>query len=130
MYTAKLKDRVIENGVVRWVVEFTNGTDTFTDSFKVSKYADLQRQVTSRLVDLNFVDTFTIDGVIDSIVNTPVVQTPEQIAEEKWLKQYYKWLKIKTTLIDTGILTGNETKVANLKAKVQADYLPAYIDNL
>lgn len=130
MYTAKLKNRLIEGGRIRWVVEFTNGSDTFSESFKVSKYADLQRQVTSRLVDLNFVDTFTIDGVIDVVATPSVVQTPEQVAEEKWLKQYYKWLKIKTTLIDTGILTGNETKVASLKAKVQSDYLPAYIDNL
>lgn len=130
MYTAKLINRVKENGVVRWIVEFSNGTDTFTDSFKVNKYVDLRKQVTNRLNDLNFVDTFTLDAPIDLLVDTPVVQTPEQIAEDKWVRQYYKWLKIKTTLIDTGILTGNETKIANLKAKVQSDYLPAYIDNL
>lgn len=130
MYTATLKNRLVEGGKIRWVVEFTNGTDTFKDSFHANKYTEVQRQVTSRLVDLNFVDTFTIDGVIDVVATPSVVQTPERVAEEKWLKQYYKWLKIKTTLIDTGILTGNETKVANLKAKVQSDYLPAYIDNL
>jgi len=130
MYTAKLINRVKENGVVRWIVEFSNGTDTFTDSFKVNKYVDLRKQVTNRLNDLNFVDTFTLDAPIDLLVDTPVVQTPEQIAEDKWLKQYYKWVKIKTTLIDTGILTGNETKIADLKAKVQSDYLPAYINNL
>lgn len=130
MYTATLINRVKENGVVRWIVEFSNGTDTFTDSFKVNKYVDLRKQVTNRLNDLNFVDTFTLNAPIDLLVDTPVVQTPEQIAEDKWVRQYYKWLKIKTTLIDTGILTGNETKIANLKAKVQSDYLPAYIDNL
>lgn len=130
MYTAKLKDRVVESGVIRWVIEFTNGNDTFTDSFKVNKYQELRRQVTNRLADLNFADTFIIDSNIDVLVDTPIVQTPEQIAEDKWLRQYYKWVKIKTTLIDTGILTGNETKIANLKAKVQSDYLPAYIDNL
>ena len=49
MYTATLKNRLIEGGKIRWVVEFTNGSDSWTESFNVNKYTDLQPRVAYRL---------------------------------------------------------------------------------
>lgn len=134
MYTAKIHDKSFDAGVLRVQVEFTNGTESLFESCVPQDEGGLKYWIKSRLDQLNFatvIDTkYSVGTTVD--VSTPVeqapVQTAEEIAAEKWLKKYYKWVKIKTTLIDTGILTGNETAVAALKGKVQSDYLPAYLD--
>ena len=134
MYTAKIFDKSFNAGVLRVQVEFTNGVDSIFESCLPQDEVGLKYWVKSRLTQLNFsgeVDSkFPVGSTVD--VSTPVVESPiltqEQIAEKEWVKNYYKWLKIKTTLIDTGILTGNETKLVQLKAKVTSDFLPAYLD--
>ncbi len=130
MYTAKLITRDMDQGRYKWTVEFTDGSKTWTEFFYDGKYEQVRNRVAYKLKELNEVDTFTEGQTIDPIVNTPVIQTPEEIARDKWLQIYTKWVRIKTTLIDTGILTGNETKLTQLKAKVQSDFIPAYIDNI
>lgn len=136
MYTAKIFDKSLVNGILRVQVEFNNGVESIFDSCTPSDEFGLKFWIKSRLTQLNsapVIDaTFPNGQVVDvsDPIVVPVVQTPEEIAADKWMKQYTKWVKSKTTLIDTGILTGNETKVAALKAKVQADYLPAYLDNI
>ena len=136
MYTAKIENKSLDNGIYRVVVSFTDGVTVINDSCSPSDEFGLKFWIKSRLTQLNsapVIDaTFPNGQVVDvsDPVVVPIVQTPEEIAADKWMKQYTKWVKIKTTLIDTGILTGNETKVGALKAKVQADYLPAYLDNI
>lgn len=136
MFTAKIENKSLDNGVYRVVVSFTDGVTIINDSCSPQDEGGLKFWIKSRLAQLNSAPSIDVSfpngqivDVSDPIV-VPVVQTPEEIAQDKWLKQYMKWIKIKTTLIDTGILTGNETKVVALKAKVQADYLPIYLDLL
>lgn len=134
MYTAKIFDKSFDAGVLRVQVEFTNGTESIFESCVPQDENGLKFWVKSRLAQLNFageVDSkFPTGATVD--VSTPVVVPPtptaEEIARDAWLKNYYKWIKIKSTLIDTGILTGSETKLVQLKAKVTSDFLPAYLD--
>lgn len=134
MYTAKIFDKSFDAGVLRVQVEFTNGTNSIFESCVPQDENGLKYWVKGRLAQLNFsaeVDTkFPKGGVVDVSEKTvtPPVLTAAEIAQAEWLKNYTKWTKIKTTLIDTGILTGNETKLANLKAKVTSDFIPAYLD--
>jgi hypothetical protein len=134
MYTAKINRKDIVPQGIRVFVDFTDGATTLSESCIPQNEDGLKFWVKSRLETLNSIEpisTTYADGVEVDVSDKPqveVVLTPEQIAEAKWLKQYTKWVKIKTTLIDTGILTGDETKVAALKAKVQEDYLPVYLD--
>ncbi len=134
MYTAKIFDKSFDAGVLRVQVEFTNGKESIFESIVPQDENGLKYWVKGRLAQLNFageVETkFPVGSTVD--VSTPVVTpptpTPAEIAQEAWLVNYRKWTKIKTTLIDTGVLTGNETKLATLKAKVQSDFIPAYLD--
>lgn len=134
MYTAKIFDKSFDAGVLRVQVEFSNGVTTIHESCVPQDETGLKYWVKGKLDQLNFaavVDTnYAVGTTVD--VSTPVVVAPvktaAEIAQDAWLINYRKWTKIKTTLIDTGILTGNETKLAQLKAKVTSDFLPAYLD--
>lgn len=134
MYIATIKNKGLVDGRLRVQVEFSNGANTpILDFCDPSDENGLKYWVRGRLSQLNFsteVDSKYPDGTeiktSDQVVNpTP---TEEEIARAEWFKNYMKWTKIKTTLIDTGVLTGNETKLATLKAKVQSDFIPAYLD--
>lgn len=125
MYTATLKDRLIEGGKIRWVVEFTNGTDVFSESFNLNTYSDVEKRVSSRLSELNFVDTFTIGGTIEQIE----VVTPTKVETDKevWMKDYQILQKV-NELINNGIDISTFDEVIALKNKVAANFKPEYIN--
>lgn len=134
MFTAKINRKDYVDGVVRVFVNFTDGTDTYTeacipqneDGFKQWVKARLTAFNSSDEIETEYLDGATVD-VSDEIV-TPPVLTAVEIARNVWLGKYRKYVKIKTTLIDTGILTGNEAPVLALKNSVTNDLLPAYLD--
>lgn len=136
MYTAKIFDKSFTAGVLRVQVEFTNGTESIFESCVPGGEEGLKYWIKGRLDQLNFAvvadSKFPTGANVD--VSTPVVVPPtptaSEIARDAWLKNYRTWVKVKETLIDTGILTGNETKLVTLKAKVMSDFLPAYVDLL
>ena len=129
MYTATLKNRLIEGGRIRWVVEFSNGTDTITDSFNERKYQDLQKSVARRLAELNFVDTFTIDGVIDPTLPPEVPPTQAEIDRNQWLMD---WRKLETAnkLVQAGVIADTLPAYVTFKNKVIADFKVGYINYL
>lgn len=133
MYTAKIHDKSFEAGVLRVQVEFTNGTESIFESCVPQDEGGLKCWIKGRLDQLNFAATidskYAVGSIVDvSITQTTSTKTQAEIDRDAWVLLYQKWLRVKTGLIDTGILTGNETKVVNLKAKVQSDFLPAYVD--
>lgn len=135
MYTAKIKSKEFVNGALKVTVDYSDGVTTVTESCIPQDFDGLKFWVKSRLTTFNSgkeIDTaYATDDVIDT---TPVVETrtptKKEIDRENWLGNYYKWLKVKTTLIDTGVLTGNETKAVALLNKVKTDFLPEYIDSI
>lgn len=129
MYTATLKNRVIEGGVIRWVVEFTNGTDTFTDSFKVNKYVDLQPQVARRLAELNFADFFVLDSVIDSTLPVATQPTQAEIDRSTWLNDF-RILQRANELIEQGVIVNTLPAYVAHKNKVATNFKVSYINYL
>lgn len=132
MYTAKIHDKSFDAGVLRVQVEFTDGTTSLFESCIPQDEGGLKYWIKGRLDQLNFASTSDVKYAVGSTVDlseTPVVQkTQAEINRDNWVLLYQRWLRVKTGLIDTGILTGNEAKVVALKAKVQSDFLPAYVD--
>lgn len=134
MYTAKvIRKDVVPQGT-RVFVDFIDGATVLSETCIPQNVDGLKYWIKSRLETLNSapaIESAFPDGVdadVSDPVVTPPTPTPEEIARKDWLADYYKWIKVKTTLIDTGILTGNETKVLQLKTKVQNNFLPAYLD--
>lgn len=127
MYTAKIKSKTPENGLVLVEVEFTNGATTVTESIKPASYENLKDMVRSRLNALN--SAAEIDArPIDEVIVTTTIQTQAEIDRDAWLKDYRTWVKVKTQLIDTNILIGNETAVVALQTKVKNGFKAAYLD--
>jgi len=129
MYTATLKNRLIEGGKIRWVVEFTNGTDTWTESFNVNKYSDLQPRVAYRLAELNYVDTFTIDGVVDPTIPEVVQPTQAEIDRSQWLRDW-EILKRANELIAQGVIVNTLPVYVAHKNKVSTNFKVEYVNYL
>jgi hypothetical protein len=134
MYTATLKDKQPSGAAIRYTVEFSDGTNTVEESCIPQDLAGFKFWVKSRLAVFNAKDeiAYTLGQAID--VTEPEVIPPNPTQAEidlaEWLDDYRKYVKVKTTLVDTGILTGNETQVVALKTKVQTNFKPAYLTSL
>ncbi len=137
MYTATVQSKTVEaNGVIAVNVIFTDGTNNIPETVRPSDMDGFKYWVKSRLTALNAVpvlqttlaDGATVD-VSDPVVVPPTL-TQAQIDLNTWLGDYAKWIKIKTTLIDTGILTGSEAPVVALKTKVQTNFKASYLNSI
>lgn len=134
MYTAKIQRKDYINGAIRVFVEFTNGTEIYTESCIPQDENGFKHWVKSRLdtlnsasiIETNYLDGSTID--ISDSVPISIELTVEEIARNEWIENYRKWLKVKETLIDTGVITASNPKAAALLAKVKTDLKPEYID--
>lgn len=63
----------------------------------------------------------------DPVVEPPVL-TPEEIARNTWLEKYYKWVRIKTTVVDTGIVPLENNKITAILQDLKDTLQPGYID--
>ena len=114
-------------------VDFTNGTDTFTETCVPQNKEGFTFWVKSRLEAFNSSETLQTEYKVDDVVDvsdtvvTPPVLTQEEIDRNTWLEKYAKWVRIKTTVVDTGIVPISNTKIAsmlqNLKDTLKAEYI-------
>jgi hypothetical protein len=134
MYTATITNKEFINGALRVTVEFSDGVTTVTESCIPQDYDGLKFWVKSRLATFNSakeIDTdLAINDPVDVADPTPVVPvlTQDEIDQNDWIQDYKRWVKVKTTLIDTGVLTGNETQVQALRTRVQNNFKATYIN--
>lgn len=132
MYTATLTDKKIVDGKIVATVSYTNGADTLVETISFIDVETFKRAVKSKVDALNTTATAVNNlslGAIDT-TPTPPTLTQAQIDEQTWMNQYTKWVRIKTTLIDTGILTGNETALVNLLNQVKTGFKAAYVNDI
>ena len=124
------------DGIITVNVQFIEGVKIIEETVRPSNLDGFNYWVKSRLEALNAVPAVQAALVDGTTVNTaepvviPPVLTQAQIDKNTWLDDYSKWVKVKSTLIDTGILTGNETPVVALKTKVQTNFKPGYVDSI
>ncbi len=134
MYTAQITNKeVLANGQVLLTMQFTNGTDTFTEQVTPQDKGGLDFWVIQRLRSLNSVDELKdIDPATAEPISIPVVpeKTQAELEAEEWLRKYHKWVQIKNNLIDTSVLTGSEPQVVAFLADVKAGFKPAYLNLL
>ncbi len=126
MYTASLFKKELLSGKIVFTVVYTNGIDSFSEVYNFIAANGLKNFVTNRLVELNLTDGSVV-GPIDTSITSP---TQAELDRSDWLFKYRQWVKVKATLIDTGILTGNETQVVNLKSAVQSGFKASYLNDI
>lgn len=134
MYTAKIKNKEIINGVINVTVDFSDGVNTITEVCKPQDEAGFKFWVKSRLDTFNGAQTldttYAVDDTVDFIEPTPPTPTQAEIDEAKWFADYQRFVRIKTTLVDTGIVDINHPKVQALLSTVQSGLKASYVDKL
>ena len=134
MYTAKITNKKIVNGVLNVMVEFTDGVDTVNETCVPQNEDGLLFWVKSRLETFNSAKeidaTYAKDEVLDvsESVVTPPAPTADQIARDKWLNDYRQWVRVKSTLIDTGVILNTNPKAVALLQKVKDNLKAEYLD--
>lgn len=134
MYTAKINRKEDRGGVLEIFVDFTDGVKTYTDSCKPQDADGFKYWVKSRLATYN--SSVALDAelnpddevdVTDPVV-TPPVLTQDEIDRNTWLEKYSKWVRIKTTVVDTGIVPATQPKLQAMLDDLKATLKPEYID--
>lgn len=132
MYTAKVIEKS-DNGTLVIGVEFTNGIDTRIENVTPQDKKSFERWVKSRLDALNSLVTLEKEVKVDDMID-PFVVEPEPTQAEKelkvWLRKVNRLGNIKVNLIDTGVFTGVEKPIQNLRDDIKATFKPAYVDEL
>jgi hypothetical protein len=129
MYTAQSIAKDLLNGRLTVVVEYTNGTDTFTESLYATTGNDpnwLQNAVNRKLDDLNSLETFAAElklGKVKKAIKS--LEAPQEV--DQWRSDYQKFRAYQETN-QLGITSPSDPDFAALKAKVKAgfkkDFLP------
>jgi len=138
MYTTKIIEKSIQRSAKRVVVkvEFTkNGVSDIEEfSFGMMSFSldSLKRAINSHIEALEKAElevSKLSDDIIDTTITEPLPVQPTQaeIGKQKWLALYDVLQNIKP-LIDNGIFTGTEPKIAALKTKLKTDFKPEYIN--
>jgi len=129
MWKAELKDKMENNSSITFVVEFSDGTNSFekkyvqvVGSVSVNR---IKQEVANSLADLNNIK----DIALGEIKDAPLEQTQEQ-ADIATFSESYRQLQGVQRAIDLGLFVGNEKQITDLRAKVKADFKPAYINRL
>lgn len=133
MWTAKVIEKDLVNGVIKVTVLFTNGNDQVTETCIPQDKNGFLFWVKSRLATFNSSESinteYSVNSIIDVTEPAPEAPTATELKQQAWFSDYMKLQGVQK-LIDLGVLTGNETPVINLRNKVKTGFLPAYIDNL
>lgn len=115
-------------------VEYSDGTEKFEEEYSSTSRVSvewLKSQVRARVQALTdsyaFAETLSIGQSVDITEPTPYIPTQADLDRDQFLKDYMRWQQVKKA-IDIGILTGNETKVVDLKNKVVNAFKLAYLD--
>jgi hypothetical protein len=133
-YIAKVKGKTNNDGRFSIIVDFIDGDHIVTESCTPQDKGAFNMWVKSRLafldsakeLDAQYKEADTIE-IIEPIIKDPKL-TQAEINRNTWLNDYTRWLKIKTTLIDTDILLGTETPLVNLRNKVKNNFIADYIN--
>jgi hypothetical protein len=135
MITPKIISSTKDGDRIKVVVAFE---DSVTPSLSFSQeysfgsapsLESLKSQIKSKLDAVEAARAFADGLAIGPIDTTPAIPTQAEADKAQFISLYQRWLSVRRA-IDAGIITGNETPVANLKASVLTAFKPSYIDIL
>lgn len=131
MITATIKSIAKHKGRIAIVVEYNDGTNSWTEELTASASVNLdwlKAQVRQRIKSIAdsyaFADSLVIDQVVD--ITEPVPTTAE-VERAAWLKKYDKWLSMRRA-IEAGILTGTENRITTQKQWLIDNWKNEYFD--
>jgi len=134
--TAKLLGARRGDGIWKLRIQYTDGSDVRVFDRKMNGITDddLKNYIRAGADRLNKVKNVGSDytkhiGKEINIEVIPVVipdPTAEEIAQDKWLKEWTKLDKM-IHLVDNGIIEKDDSRLIAQQAKVKADWLDSYL---
>ena len=131
MWTANLKNIVKNQGKLSVTVEYTDGTDTFVDTYYLTRTTDgtVKSLVANKIKELTDLSTYA-DSLATGVVNTtptPVVPTQAEVDKNTFVSNFNK-LKAMKVAISFGIFAATNATYLALIDTVKTTYKPEYID--
>jgi hypothetical protein len=123
----------LNNGTLDVQVRFVSGEKEALKSFQARTLTDLKamvRRYAEELAEKEALETSLLVGEIDTTPNAVVPLTQAEIDFQAWLEKYRRWVQVKTTLIDTGVIASNNAKAVALLNEVKAGLKVEYVDRL
>lgn len=134
MFTAKVqrKEDALA-GLDVYVDFYKDGVFDHTENMIPQDKAGFTHWLQSRLSSLNTGDSLKTELTPDLDITeygkvTPPVLTQAEIDRNTWLEKYYRWVRVKTTVVDTGIVPISNPKIDAMLQDLKSTLLPAYID--
>lgn len=140
MWSAKKTNVTKVNGEIGITVEFTNGTDTFSEVLRSKTVNDnfVSDYVKGRIEQLNKIDQLATDleSVVDiTVVKEPpvvppvVIETAKDIALREFSYHFGRYKKL-LSLVNMGIIDAKDESIATEKSYCTTNYSPSMLDNL
>ena len=135
MYTAEITSTIIQKATKKVIlsVDFSDGTDTHTQKFVFSLYEPIEnmyRAIKRYVVQLEDAETrigtITV-GALDLSAIDESTQTQADIDRNEWKRRDDIRDQVDRA-VAKGYLTGNETKVTQLKNWLTNNFKPEYLD--
>lgn len=134
MYTFTIIDKVFNNGVLTVAVDFTNGTDTFIQTFNASSAQDedwLKKAINSKMQELQSISRFH-KKLKKGEYDTTIAPLPERIAptptaQDTWKDEVAKLRKLKSA-VEIGVI--QEADLEAQQDKVKDTFSISFIDSL
>lgn len=140
MWSAKKTNVAKQNGEIQITVEFSNGTDTFSEVLRSKTVNDnfVSDYVKSRIEQLTKIDQLVTD--LNTVTDIPVVTvtpvpkqepvpTPEEVALSNYVYHLGRYKKL-MSLVNLGILDSKDTSIEVEKTYCTTNYTIDMLDKL
>ena len=131
MFTSSIKTKSFFNGECKVEVEFTDGTQKWSEPFSVKGQEDLNSKVKSRLQILNELETFSASlplGAYTPTTTPEVPPTADEIARDAWLSDWAKLVSAQK-VIDHGVTltTQQQNAVTTIRNRIATNLKVEYL---
>ena len=134
MFTAKIQRTESTHAGLDIYVDFYNdGAFSHTENLVPQDKTGFFYWKESRLKSLNTKEELktelSVGQDITAFTDEVAVElTQAELARKEWLEKYSRWVRVKETLIDTGVIAETNPRAQALLAEVTAGLKPEYID--
>jgi hypothetical protein len=134
MFTAKIqRTEQTHTGLDIYVDFYNDGVFSHTENVVPQDKTGFFYWKESRLKSLNTKEVLktelSVGQDITAFSDEVVVElTPAELARKTWLEKYSRWVRVKETLIDTGVILATNPRAQSLLADVKATLEPEYLD--
>lgn len=128
MYTAKSVGKSIENGILSVTVEYTNGSDTFLETYQANSGTDpqwLENRVRNRLLSANTLADFSASLKLGTIAPKDVSQSPDVL----WSLEYDKLKKLEVAY-SQGLIQVDDPDLIKQRDIVESSFDKSYVKYL